>query len=78
LWQAFLIQMDHFDRLLEIGLARMLDPIVNGPTPPRRWRRTLTALHLVPGGISALPADMAVIAEPVPVAIPAQMGTPVS
>jgi hypothetical protein len=31
--------MDHSDRLLELDLARFLDPIVNAAPPPRRRRR---------------------------------------
>ncbi len=34
---AFLLQMDYFDRLLKLELARMLDPIVAAP-PPRPAR----------------------------------------
>ena len=33
---AFLIQMDDFDRLLEHHLRRKLDPVVAAPVPPRR------------------------------------------
>ena len=36
--EAFLIQMDDFDRLLEHHLRRKLDPVVAAPVPPRRSR----------------------------------------
>ena len=36
--EAFLIQMDDFDRLLEHHLRRKLDPVVAAPVPPRRGR----------------------------------------
>jgi hypothetical protein len=38
LWEAFLIQMDDFDRLLELQLRRKLDPLVATPVPVRRGR----------------------------------------
>ena len=34
--EAFLIQMNDFDRLLEHQLKRMLDPVVAAPVPFRR------------------------------------------
>jgi hypothetical protein len=59
--------MDHFDRRLEIDLARLLDPIVDAPVPRRRRRSGLKALQ---GGLSGLPADTVVLAEPVPAGVP--------
>jgi hypothetical protein len=38
LWEAFLLQMDDFDRLLEFQLRRKLDAVVRSPVPPRRVR----------------------------------------
>lgn len=38
LWEAFLIHMDDFDRLLELQLRRRLDPLVAAPVPVRRGR----------------------------------------
>jgi hypothetical protein len=38
LWEAFLIHMDDFDRLLELQLRRKLDPLVAAPAPLRRGR----------------------------------------
>ena len=34
--EAFLIQMNDFDRMLESGLRQLLDPVANAPAPPRR------------------------------------------
>jgi hypothetical protein len=34
--EAFLIHMNDFDRLVEFGLRRMLDPVVASTVPPRR------------------------------------------
>ena len=38
LWEAFLVHMDDFDRLLELQLRRKLDALVAAPVPPRRAR----------------------------------------
>lgn len=74
MWQAFLIRMDHFERRLENELAHLLDPIVDSPVPRRRRQRGLRAL---PGGMSGLPLELTVVAEPVPVAVvAAPVGTP--
>ncbi len=60
--------MDHFDRRLEIDLAHLLDPIVDAPAPRRRRQKGLRALV---GGMSGLPLEMAIVAEPVRVVAPA-------
>jgi hypothetical protein len=65
--------MDHFDRRLEIDLAHLLDPIVDAPVPRRHRQRGLRALT---GGLSGLPLEMAIVAEPVPVVVAASVGTP--
>ena len=59
--QAFLKRMDHFDRILELELARLLDPIVNAPVPRRRRRR---------GGLTIISSDLSVLVEPASVPIP--------
>ena len=59
--QAFLMHMDPLDRLLELELARLLDPIVNAPVPRRRRRR---------GGLTVVASDLPVLVEPVPVVVP--------
>lgn len=38
MWEAFLLQMDDFDRLLELQLRRNLDALVAAPVPVRRGR----------------------------------------
>jgi hypothetical protein len=43
MWDAFLLQMDDFDRLLEFKLRRMLDAIVAKPPPVRRGSRKTPA-----------------------------------
>jgi hypothetical protein len=44
LWEAFLLQMDDFDRLLEFQLRRKLDGVVAAPVPVRRGRAGLRRL----------------------------------
>jgi hypothetical protein len=46
LWEAFLIQMNDFDRYLEDGLREMLDPVVAAGAPRRR-RRTGSGFPLL-------------------------------
>lgn len=38
MWEAFLLQMNDFDTLLELKLRRMLDPVVARRPPVRRGR----------------------------------------
>jgi hypothetical protein len=70
--------MEHFDRLLELELARLLDPVVNAPAPRRRRPRRAGTLKAVAGGLTVLPSDMVVLTESVPLAIVAPIGTPAS
>jgi hypothetical protein len=76
--QPFLLRMDQFDRLLELELARLLDPIVEAPAPRRRRRRAAGTLKAVAGGLTDLPSDLLVVVEPVTLAIVAPIATPVS
>lgn len=46
MWEAFLIQMNDFDRYLESRLREMLDPVVASGAPRRR-RRTGSGLPLL-------------------------------
>ena len=64
------MHMDHFDRQLELELARMLDPVVNAPVPRRGRRRGLTVLTMVAPEVPLL------VTEPVPVAFAAPVATP--
>jgi hypothetical protein len=71
LWEAFLIQMNDFDRYLENGLRQMLDPVVT-PGAPRRRRRTGFGLPLL--AVVRAPIELVAEALPVvePVAVPVQ------
>ncbi len=71
MWEAFLIQMNDFDRYLEKGLRQMLDPVVASGAPRRR-RRTGSELPLL--AVVKAPVELVAEALPVvePVALPVQ------
>jgi hypothetical protein len=70
LWEAFLLQMNEFDRFLEVELRLMLDPVVVVQPPARRGLREprKPVLAVVPPTIE-LPADTAGVVEPMMVAV---------
>jgi len=70
LWEAFLIQMNDFDRYLESGLRRMLDPVVASGAPRRR-RRTGSGLRW----LAVVKAPVELVAEALPAVEP--VGLPV-
>ncbi len=39
MWEAFLLQMNDFDRFLEVQLRKMLDPVAMSRPPARGGRR---------------------------------------
>jgi hypothetical protein len=58
--------MDDFDRLLELGLARMLDEVVRTPPPPRGsppGRRPVVRIFTASGSSIAPVATVAVLAD---------------
>jgi hypothetical protein len=61
LWEAFLLQMNEFDRFLERNLRRMLDPVVEAPPPARGRRKPVLAV---------IPPAIGPTVEPVPVTVP--------
>jgi hypothetical protein len=69
LWEAFLIQMDDFDRFLEFELRQMLDPVVVSGPPRRRTRKKANDRPLLT--VIKAPFDLALEAavEPVPVPV---------
>jgi hypothetical protein len=71
LWEAFLIQMNDFERYLESELRLMLDPVVTSGAPRRR-RRLSSGLPLL--AVVKAPIELVVEALPMvePVAIPVQ------
>jgi len=66
LWEAFLVQMNDFDQILELKLRRLLDPIVAGLPPARRARQKPPPpiLYVERVGI-ALAAEAISVIEPV-------------
>jgi hypothetical protein len=70
LWEAFLIQMNDFDRFLEFELRQMLDPVVASGRPPRRRRKADNEHALL--AVVRAPLDLAVEAVVEPVVIPVQ------
>ena len=71
MWEAFLLQMNEFDRFLEIELQHMLDPVVAVQPPARGGPKSARKLFL---SIVAPTIDLAVeaipVVEPVVVTIP--------
>jgi len=76
LWEAFLLQMNDFDRFLEIELERMLDPVAATPAPPfmARRKRTGPPLLAVVTAPIELAAEMVVSVDSAPVAVPVVAG----
>jgi hypothetical protein len=74
LWEAFLLQMNYFDRFLELKLRQMLDPVVAAPPPARRRGKRspkpILAVERAPVAVESLPLAVAV---PVPVAGASQL-----
>jgi len=71
LWEAFLLQMDDFDKYLDLQLRRMLDPVVATPAPPRRSPRPRAWQPIL--GIEApieRAPDVIPVVEPVVVTVP--------
>jgi hypothetical protein len=63
LWEAFLLQMNDFDRFLELELKSMLDPVVARRPPTRRGRDKEAPAP-------PFPAVDTLAVEPIPVAEP--------
>jgi len=68
LWEAFLLQMNDFDRFLELKLRQMLDPVVATPPPARRRAkrspRPVLAVESAPAVIEAVPVTVPVASGP--------------
>ena len=72
LWEAFLLQMNDFDKFLELKLRQMLDPVVASRPPARRGRlgrrRKLTLAS--ERATIELPAESIPAVEPIAVTVP--------
>jgi hypothetical protein len=72
------MHMDDFDSFLDVELARVLDPVVITPAPPRsrRWRDGRSGrLRALDGGAddagrSILPPEVFLVAVPAAVVVP--------
>ena len=67
MWEAFLLQMNDFDQILELKLRQMLDPVVASPPPLRRrdnkrFRRPILAVE--PVSLEAVPVAVQVVSAP--------------
>jgi len=74
------MHMDDFDRFLDVELARVLDPVVRTPAPPRsrHWRDGHRGrLRTLNGGAKGAPRPMPP-PELIPLAVPAAVGVPSS
>lgn len=65
MWEAFLLQMNYFERYLEIELKQLLDPVVVRRPPPRKGRSKAHA-----AGAPQPVVDAVVVTLPVPAARP--------
>ncbi len=72
MWEAFLIQMNDFDRYLESELRQMLDPVVDVGAPSRRTRRRDSGLPL----LAVVKAPIEKVAEVLPVIDPVAVPVP--
>jgi hypothetical protein len=75
--EAFLLQMNDFDRILELMLRNLLDPVVASQPPARRGRldrRQGSAVVVEPIGIE-LAAEAIPIAVVEPVAVTVSVST---
>jgi hypothetical protein len=66
--------MNDFDRLVEFGLRRMLDPVVASPVPPRRRggkRQSAVPFLVVAAAPLELAAESIAIVDPVVMVLPA-------
>jgi hypothetical protein len=73
LWEAFLVQMNDFDKILELKLRHLLDPVVASRPPARRARprRPLQPILTVVEGVRIeLAAEAIAVVEPVVVTLP--------
>jgi len=66
LQEAFPLQMNDFDRFLELGLAQMLDEVVKAPAPPRAsppGRHPVLRLFTAPGSLIGPVASVVVLVD---------------
>jgi hypothetical protein len=71
LWEAFLLLMNDFDRLLQIELRQMLDPVVAAPAPTRKGQpnRKRFAIPALTSPVELVAASLPAV-EAIPVTVP--------
>jgi hypothetical protein len=69
LWEAFLLQMNDFDKFLDLQLRRMLDPVVATPAPPRRNRRPKLRQPIL-AVVAPIELETIAVVEPMVVTVP--------
>ena len=69
--EAFLVQMNYFDRFLEFELRQMLDPVVK-PGAPRRRRRKGTRSPVLKVVSAPIEPAAKVLPAVAPVVVPVQ------
>ena len=71
MWEAFLLQMNDFDMVLELRLRHLLDPVVASRPPVRRagHRMRSPILTVVAGGVERAPSAIPVV-EPAGAIVP--------
>ena len=75
MWEAFLLQMNDFDQILELKLRHLLDPIVASRPPARRTRqKSPQPSILTVDGVGIELAEAIPVVEPVVVALPIAAG----
>ncbi len=75
------MHMDGFDRLLEVELARVLDPVVKTPAPPRSrgWRDGRRGrVRIFHGGLREGDHASLEVPEVIPVVAPVPITVPTS
>ena len=78
MWEAFLLQMNDFDRYLEIELKDMLDHVVARRPPARKRSKSAAELVVLPVVADGLAAEAIPVVEPlVVVALPVASARPV-
>jgi hypothetical protein len=76
LWEAFLLQMNDFDKFLDRQLRHMLDRVVATPAPPRRTRRPRARQRIL--AIEASIETGAFAPQAIPVVEPVVTAVPVA
>ena len=71
MWEAFLLQMNDFDSLLELQLRHMLDPVVAQRPPARRGHRlTVQPVVTIPPPTADLVVEAVPVTTPMVAAMP--------